>query len=338
PGPTGSLAWETTLDAAVEVPPTVGPANVYVSTADERIHALDRTTGERQWAVELSSVDDAYASLPIAVGGGRMYTTGLNPGTHAYDAGSGEQVWTSEFSSRHAPLFESGYLYGALFFGIPTPLVARNAETGELAWKQQVDGPTMHQPTIHENTLYASVFRAEDTNVKKSAVHAIDLVSGDERWSTRLDDGRYVSSPAVDGDGVYVADAETDTGAVRALSREGGESVWRKTFTAVQKSGDVDPVAADGRVYVPGRRLLALDAATGEVVWSNDDSRVRFATSVERDGDRLLVTTDTLVTVDPASGKIVEAVDTPDGIRNAVAGPDRVFGSDDSGRVVGVWR
>ena len=108
-------------------------------------------------------------------------------------------------------------------------------------------------------------------------VYALDLATGKLRWEYQ------VNTPELGGpgpDGVAVADGRVygDTPHTAfALSAATGKPVWvdRHLLTSGQGPFDIQPQAAAGRVYLAsaygngpgGGILLALDAATGKVVW-----------------------------------------------------------------------
>jgi alcohol dehydrogenase (cytochrome c) len=107
-------------------------------------------------------------------------------------------------------------------------------------------------------------------------VYALDLGTGRLKWEYQ------VSSKIVEGgpNGVAVAGGvvygETMS-AVFALSAATGKTIWtdRNLLNSGQGTFDIQPQVADGRVYLAssigtgpgGGILLALDAATGKVVW-----------------------------------------------------------------------
>lgn len=80
------------------------------------------------------------------------------------------------------------------------------------------------------------------------------------RWSASL--GGVSTPPLLDADTAYVAD--TGAGAVRAIDRATGDERWSRSLDVVSPrmalSGDT--------LYVPGDGLFALDADTGEQLWT----------------------------------------------------------------------
>lgn len=95
---------------------------------------------------------------------------------------------------------------------------------------------------------------------------ALDSASGSEVWSEPFPGERWLTTPAIDEETVYLG---SYGGTVYALDRYTRAEQW------TYDTGDVlwaSPTIADGTVYVGGRdrRVHALDAASGERRWAVD--------------------------------------------------------------------
>jgi len=150
-----------------------------------------------------------------------------------------------------------------------------------LAWKTPLNGPIASAPSVLRGTLYVGDWGGFET--------AIDVQSGEVLAQANL--GRteapqcnpstlgITSSPAIDGDIVYVAGGDD---AFYALDRDTLAVVWRKPLGDNSASGGYygwsSPSVVGGRVlqgvasncdnpFVQGR-LVALDRLTGEEVAS----------------------------------------------------------------------
>lgn len=110
----------------------------------------------------------------------------------------------------------------------------------------------------------------------KSNVYAVDLHTGQPRWTHRFD----ATNPGPNGIAVTngVVFGATDTTAF-ALSTRTGKVLWaHRILSPVESFVDSAPLVAGGRVYLatagyfPGTRgkLYALDAKTGRTLWRVD--------------------------------------------------------------------
>lgn len=132
---------------------------------------------------------------------------------------------------------------------------AVNGTTGQRAWA--VD--------THESS--GGGVAADDAKVyvgTSGAVYAIKSDTGAIVWETAVN-GTRRSTPAVSGDVVYVGSID----GVYALGTDGGKVLWR---SEIPGGGVLDssPCLANNTLFVQSNsgRAIAIDAATGRVVWS----------------------------------------------------------------------
>lgn len=114
-------------------------------------------------------------------------------------------------------------------------------------------------PTIADGVIYVGG--------GDGRVHAVDLATGQARWS-QATQHRVRSTPAVVDGAVYVGSFD---GHVYALDAETGEERWKfNTGDAVQSS----PAVANGTVVFGSRSMavFALDAKTGALKWRRPHS------------------------------------------------------------------
>ncbi len=212
--------------------PVVAAGRIFTLDSRARVSAVS-TSGTPLWSVSLappSDRSDDASGGGLAVGGGRVFVT-------------------------------SG-------FGT---LAALDAATGGTLWRQDLDAAATGAPTVVGDTVYAVS--------RDSRGWAIDAGNGRVRWQVT-----GLPSPAgVDGG---AAPAVTDrlalfpmnSGEVVAASRADGTRLWTAPIVgsrlgqAYGAFDDVtgDPVFADGVIYVgnPTGRMVALDATTGERLWT----------------------------------------------------------------------
>lgn len=130
-------------------------------------------------------------------------------------------------------------------------------------------GTLTMSPVVVDGVVYIQDMQAN--------VYALDLATGKQRWEYQVNtqelggpgpDGVAVADGRVYGDGPHTA---------FALSAATGKPVWvdRDLLTSGQGAFSIQPEAVAGRVYLAsslgngpgGGILLALDAATGKVIW-----------------------------------------------------------------------
>lgn len=124
------------------------------------------------------------------------------------------------------------------------------------------------------------------------------------------------STPSVDGNRVYVTSAKL---VVSCFDAETGQPVWSRdlmkehTGRNIQWQNAASPLVEGNLVYVggggPGESLLALNKATGAVVWKAHDEKITHATPVVATvlGTKQIIffTQSGLVSVNPADGALL---------------------------------
>ncbi|MEM1035642.1 MAG: PQQ-binding-like beta-propeller repeat protein [Pseudomonadota bacterium] len=152
-------------------------------------------------------------------------------------------------------------------------------------------------------------------------VRAFDVETGGRRWVTDLDSGNRRDSLAngsglaVDGNRLIVA---SGFGFVAALDISNGAEIWR-TQTEAPMIGS--PALLDGRIFVASNNneTIALDAATGEILWSDQ----AIAESARVLGSPSPAAADDIVIAPYSSGEVIAYL-APNGRRlwsEALAAP-----------------
>ncbi|MEB3103917.1 outer membrane protein assembly factor BamB family protein [Ferviditalea candida] len=166
--------------------------------------------------------------------------------------------------------------------GASWPMFHGNAQhTGEaldalapdlkLAWSHLTDGTILtSSPAVVDGSVFIGT--RDENGSDQNSVLALDLKSGKQKWKF-VSNAQIQSSPAV-ADGVVYA--SSIRGTLYALDAKKGGKLWEKTI------GEKDvnrawmyysPTVADGVVYQAyssksGGEMMALDARTGETVWT----------------------------------------------------------------------
>ena len=201
-------------------------------------------------------------------------------------------------------------LFVATAFG---ELVALDVATGGTLWRQDLDAPGGASPTVRGGLVYIVS--------RNSQAWAVEVDTGRVRWTL---DGTPSLSNVSGGAG-----AATDgsivifpfpSGEVMGAFPEGGLRRWSTVVTG-QRDGraaatisDItsDPVIDGGRAYVSNfsGRLVALDAATGDRLWTSVEGAV---SPVWPEGNSVYLVNDIneLVRLDAATGEAIWRVRLP---------------------------
>jgi serine/threonine-protein kinase len=183
------------------------------------------------------------------------------------------------------------------------PAAAGNAPTP--VWTARAGRKFTGPLEVRDSTIYAgSVDRK---------VYAVDVGTGEVRWSVRLS-GMIAGGVLLAGDTVYAATSRPE-GRVYALARFTGKQIWRTSTNPIGA-----PLAlVDGVLVAQTQRgdVLGLDPATGRVRWRRRAGVARVAAVPAGAGGLLVATTDSLLRLTTADGKITHRIPSPGTIVSA---------------------
>jgi outer membrane protein assembly factor BamB len=182
----------------------------------------------------------------------------------------------------------------------PKPIAASAAgDAPTRLWTARAGRRLTGNVEVEGNTLYGGGMDRK--------VHAVDLVSGDVRWSTRLS-GMIIGGVLLSGDTVFVASSRPD-GRIHALHTADGKKIWRVS---------ADPIAAPlaligGTLVAETQRghVLALEPATGKIRWRRRVGVARGPAIPAGAGSILISTTDSLFRLSVGDGKITHRAASP---------------------------
>ncbi len=183
--------------------------------------------------------------------------------------------------------------------GLPTEWKESDYE-----WSVTLDGKGHSSPVVYNDYLFVTS-GFEDG---RRSVICLDALTGKQRWSDTitLDPNRLhkknsycSSSPATDGERVYVAEADASHVIVNAYTLN-GEKVWTRDLGEYVSSHGFgpSPILHKGLVILPRDQdgsgsVVALDAKTGKTKWTSDRSGTVAAYStpmvIELNGQEQLV-------------------------------------------------
>jgi len=244
----GSISWMYDAGGSLAAP---------VAQVSSDTLAVATVAGRLSFISSLGK-EGAVASLPsapryLAGGSGTLYAS-FKDGVRAYSQ-SGKSLWNFTLASPAGPLSSYG---NSVYFTSGGKLYSLAAKDGSQNWAVPAEDSFQSAPLAQGGGLY---FGATD-----GRLYSYDAVSGRQRWSFQTG-GWVQSTPVRSGDSIFFGSNDgnlysvTDSGKLR-FSYKSGEGVWGEPVL-YESSGRQLAVfgSNDGNVY-------ALDAGTGEAVWS----------------------------------------------------------------------
>jgi outer membrane protein assembly factor BamB len=278
---TPQLAWSTTIGSAstrknrIAAAPVVSGGRVFTMDGGATV-AATTTSGALLWATDLTAVSD--------LGGGQS-GGGLAVG--------GERLFAT-----------TGY----------SELVALNAATGEVLWRQELDTAASGAPATDGSVVYVSG--------RDGSAWALNAADGKVIW-------RVVGTPGVTGFVGSAAPTISDRvvifpssgGELLAVLKVGnGTIVWRSSLAgkrlgrayAVTPDITGDAVLSGGTLFAgtASGRTVALSAASGDVTWTAIGGALG---PVAVGGGSIFLVSDEaeLVRMDASTGEVIWAVQLP---------------------------
>jgi outer membrane protein assembly factor BamB len=217
-----------------------------------------------------------------------------------------------------------GTLYVSLGFG---DLVAMDATTGAVRWRQQLDATGSGQPTVSGNLVY--LLAGDDTG------WAIDTKTGRVEWQIS---GAASVSNVLGAPAPVVADDLAifafGSGEVQAVFRRGGLRRWDASILgerpgrALSKIDDLTgaPVVDGSVLYVGNQagRIAAINISSGSRIWTAREGAVG---PVWPAGDSIFAVTDRneLVRLDASDGSRVWGVQLPNFVKSKPRKTSEIF-------------
>jgi outer membrane protein assembly factor BamB len=248
------LIWETEFEeSGFEGAAVIDDGVVYTADSYGEVRAQQLGTGELIWQ---ASTPLGFIATP-AIRDGKLFVGDLDGIFYCYDAkAGGDPLWTFESM---AEIDSGANFYGdkVLFGSQDATLYCLDADTGEVAWKHQIDDQIRCTPTVVEDRCFVAGCDGR--------LHIIDLKKGEASGGVEIQSPAGVT-PAVQGDYVYFG---TEAGVFFGVNWREAETAW--TFEDPRAAqGFRSSAAVKGDLVVVGgrdRRLRAFDTISGEQVW-----------------------------------------------------------------------
>ncbi len=329
-----SVAWQSSVARTLLGETTqIIPGDDYIITTESgninTVCAITSRDGKPAWA---EPVGGHLENLLGAIRFGNQVIATTQSDLYILDIASGREVSHQRFSaeaiSSTVPvLFGSDALYGTadgrvILHSLPARLLRSSYSIG--------DGIEM--APLKAGPGAALVI------TRTGRLNLFDPVTNTIFWETGVLDP-IEATPAISDSGVFVAGMDQSIWAFRLAD---GRQMWRKRF---QHALIDSPVLIDDVLYqaVPNEGLVALDAATGKVIWQNSD--IAGGTIITRNRTDLIVWDkhdghdaygSTFYRVDQFSGDLLGQIDTDWISLAAATSIDRgdIYGLSRAGRII----
>ncbi|TMM54255.1 PQQ-like beta-propeller repeat protein [Sulfitobacter sabulilitoris] len=286
------------------------------------------------WSSSIGAGDSRRQRITAdpVVAGGLIYTLDAGSTVTATDIG-GRTVWQNDIrpvrdgegqATGGGIAVSGGVLYVSLGYG---SLVALDAATGTVTWRQQLDATGSGAPTVYDGIVYLTA--GDDTG------WAVNTANGRILWqisaATNINNVLGAPAPALSDD---LAIFGFGSGELQAVFRRGGLRRWdaavlgERPGRALSKVGDVTgaPVIVGDTVYAGNQsgRIVALDTGSGARIWTAPEGAIG---RVWPAGDSVFAITDTneLVRLDARDGSRVWGVPLPNFVKDRPRKRSEVF-------------
>jgi outer membrane protein assembly factor BamB len=272
----------------------------------ERVEALNADTGASQWKADFSATyqggidpDIGPRATPV-VQDGRVFVFGAAGDLHCVDFATGRKIWSraasTDFGSQEgyfgvgsSPIVVDGKVLVNVGGSQGAGIVAFAADSGKTVWQATDEAASYSSPTVATIGGQTHVIFVTRLNCL-----SLDPANGEVRF--RFPFGQRgptvnAATPLVFDQNRLFVSAAYNVGAVLAeITPQGAKSLWSNDesmssqySTCVHYQGHLYGV--DGREDYSNGKLRCVEAATGNVKWSDDGFGIAHVLLA---GDRLL--------------------------------------------------
>jgi outer membrane protein assembly factor BamB len=295
-----TLKWKADVGLGYAAPVTVGN-RVFMFTRqepDEILRALDAETGKVIWE---SRYPAPYKPNPAATGkhgtgpkstpalaNGKIYTFGMSGIVSAFDAASGKRLWQKPappvepmYHTAMSPLVDRGVVFLHVGGHSNGSLTAFNADTGDVKWTWNGDGPAYGSPMVADLAGSRQIITFTQDNLVSVAAATGELL-WKRPFSVRAT--RNAVTPVLYGDMVIVSGLGKSVTAFKVVKRNDQfttEDVWENADVTMDMSTGV--ISGDRLLGFSPRnsgQYFAIDARTGKTLWLSDPRQAENAAVV----------------------------------------------------------
>lgn len=250
----GEQRWRSQTSSQVLAAAATDGDVVVVQSTDARVQAFDATTGRARWSYKASqAVLTLRGNSSPVIQSGSVFVAFDNGKTAVLNASTGLMQWERRFIVPNGrteleriidvqadPVLTSTDVIVASYQGA---IVDIAQESGQVKWEQKAS--VVHSMATADDVIY--MVEGNDT------VRALSMTTGNEIWKAEGFDNRRLSSPAVIGAYIAVADKR---GYIHLLKRADGSYAGRYNIGGdgvradLQSDGDtLYALTASGKLY-----------------------------------------------------------------------------------------
>jgi outer membrane protein assembly factor BamB len=322
PAPTAPPAMENQSVAISLGPQTGGDWTHRAGNARHLMpHAALSATPKLAWAANIgsgSSRKNRISAAPV-VADGRIFTIDATTGVTATSTG-GATLWSTDLAadfdkgggqSAGGLATDGARVFATTEYG---ELVALDAATGAILWRQRVDSPMSGAPATDGKAVYVSG--------RDGSAWAVDAATGKVIWQVVGTPGKaaYVgtAAPTIGDRAVIFPSAAGDLMAVLKIG--GGTKIWQSSL-AGKRLGRAYALTADvtGDAVISGKtifagsgagRTVAMSASSGEQIWAAGEGALG---PVAVAGGSIFLVNDEakLVRLNAETGEVIWSVEMP---------------------------
>ncbi len=252
--------------------PVVSDGRVYFADLGKVIYCLDEERGTLLWKFDMKAVSSRFRGA-AGVAGKIKYPLVKGPYLYLSDATAiyclnktnGIVVWARagyQESQSNTAVIDGIYsdpiiLDRTIYYGTRTVFLARETANGHVVWNRPGISAMGGFPTYHDRFLLTG---SRDYKANTFSVHCLDASTGQDVWSTRLENPVAIFTPVTFGGRVYIPVNKK----LLCLDLETGRRLWEREYADLVTS---HPSFTDREIVLTvGNRMLAVvDPGTGAV-------------------------------------------------------------------------
>jgi outer membrane protein assembly factor BamB len=249
---------------------------------------------------------------------GKLYTLGITGIISCYDAAAGKLVWRKEFSKEFkntspyfgtamSPIVDRGLLIAHVGGHDGGALIAFDAETGNVKWRWNGDGPGYASPIVVELEGTRQVVTQTQQNIV-----GVSAATGELLWQIPFTT-EYVQNivtPVAYKQTLILSGLDKGTMAIKVVRRGNKwatEQIWQNSQVSMYMNSPV--VSGDylfGLSHKRKGQFFCLDARTGETLWTSEGREGDNAAMLAAGSVLFLLTDDAELTIAKSNAKAFE--------------------------------